>query len=1579
MASVATKDLANLGILAHSSPYPASDEPSDHPIKKVLRTPRIQSKRPKTRSLAVNSSRTTTSSPIVVSSRERRAKKRQSREKSPVIDLTTDVDLEVVDANGESPLKYATKPRKDLPISRGIIGEKTGAGGLNDIPNPNLHHRLNAANELNLSPIKRDSSAQLYKMPQQTLPKKLPIAPLFLSSPSKLRKTVAFSDNITSDVPSSPLVGQREPQLTPKRSILKPASENFDSSPLDPNNSAMWVKTSHAILHQFSTSSHAPNNAEFWHPGTIIQLEPKSSDLLQLVDGCVEVLRLDGFCRKFEVYATLNQIFKLNDAVVLADLFAGDASTSSWVAMVEKTTGFKRKRLTPFIHDICEHVTRDIRAIEEKLFTSSGIPKLSLPRNDPFQARTLSQALKLVSSFLSISSLNSCIPVGTVKWFYSHTCEMIVNPTISKSLVLPYLSIIKDCHFSGKKRRFIFENSPNPLLERMLFALLNIRNFVSSSLVNEKFIALKNLIQKFPAIMAKNIHLWFGGLVLNLCDITFPLYTKIAAMGITSLLEAARNYLDNPDVCLAARSMLEMPLPTEQKSFASENLISISTMPLTVTIDYVSDSLKELIDSGHYKSAMDIWVGLTLLLGSFDNGIETWKHLHPWLQVHKYCFNALSILAKVTALASWKAIIYKVCVLELKNNRHTLGHIDGTKGSMDLNNIHSTPNAKQQLRLEEVLRPKIKLLIHIFVNISSVEFQKEIIDTLDHAFLSILYTLLNNQQKANAKMLVIYWDKIIQPIFINFYFKKEISNAHMHHLGVGILNRLLKPSTPVNEKSYSTVRCLSHEPVSLGEINSLNPRWVYLRFEKLLLILLVVFKLKELDIDAKIGSFNTFLNTLKFTTKKELQPSDTTYDIIDNLPMALQVIFDNGKASYDSIFKLLVNVNDTFGASNLISETDESPFVFDVILANSIQGLEAQQLNAILSMLHGAISEKKSLIFLSHLVEMNNKFKRQDLTEFVGECLNNKKSLKFSHQDMILVGKIFKLLDQNFAGIAKKLIQHIVLLKANEFEKIVEELGLASWNIQIFKFFLTLMHDAPYEHLKVTCLNLILSKWQANEYFREILDMLLENKFDYEIHSLRSSIVENLQKLGDQQKIRNWGEYLASFQSETKKLDELMCSSIALDIDLTTIPNFQWQNFPRYQEAYQRKNGTLSSGTKSLASGTIDAREVELDNMIQSELKHHPASEEDTTHAQEKKKARDADPELDSTVERITIVLSSESEQRDVEARKGAETEVEEENEQRQFPQIDDAPIEVEGKSLKTETDKAVKQPATRRRSERLQSSAKLISPKSKNRSSTKEQKSVTNGGSEQGAPETASKGRRDENTKEIENGLSLENNDSEPIEDSLIKEDTNKRSREDSNGSDRKRHKVEEATKQISDSDESVKNKLLPENVNGLMEIHSSSSNSKKGDTDSAESVGSISADSRDASFVMNTSNMMEASNAKQNSHKIPSKVNASFDASSSNIEVNNSNMELINTASPARKQLSTVKEVPGMETSSSEIVHQIVPEVDSIGFLQLKSALEQVDRSELASLTFKEKYDLETMMMQFILRMRSQGEGTK
>lgn len=1549
MASVAAKEIASLGSPANNSAYTVPEEAPEPPVKKDIRTPKLQPKRPRTRSLVLNTSWPASSTPTKLSNREKRARDRHPREKSPVIDLTTDVDFEVPDANGESPLKNASKPRKDLPtnISRGIVGANSPQD-LNDMPNPKLQHRLaNNANELNLSPIKKDSTTKRYFTSLTKLPQNVVTDQLLLSSPSKRRKTVAFSDNIVSDVPSSPICGEHEPQMTPKRSILKPASEPMESSPLDPNNSTMWVKTSHTILHQFSLSSHAPNNPAFWQPGTIILLEPKSSDLLQLVDGCVEVLRIESFIRKFEVYATLNQIFKLNDANILSELFVGDGGSSNWLAMVEKSTGFKRKSLNPYITSLCEFVTRDIEAIELRLFSNDGDPKLSPSKNDPFEARSLSQALKLVSSLLAIPSINSCIPVNTVKWFYLHTCDMIVKPSISKSLVLPYLSIIKDCQFSAKKRRFIFESSPNPILERMLFALLNIRNFVSSSLVNEKFIALKNLIQKFPAITAKNFHHWFGGLVLNLCDITFPLYTKIVSTGITALLEAARNYLDNNDICLAARKLLEFPLPMKQKSFTSENLVSISTMPLTITIDYVGDSLKELIDNGHYKFAMDIWVGLTLLLGNFDNGVENWKYLQPWLQVHKYCFNEPSINAKITALASWKVIIYKVCICEFKDIRHNLtGLVDSIKNTEN-NSSNVTPNSKHHLRLEEVLRPKIKLLIHVFINISSVEFQREIVDTLDRSFLSILYNLLNHQQKTNPKMLLIYWDKIIQPVLMNFYFKKESSNSHMHHLGLGILNRLIKPATPVNEKSYSSIRCLSHEAVTLSEINSLNPRWIYLRFERMLPFLLTIFKLSELDTDAKIGCFNNFLNTLKFTTKKEIQPSDTTFDIVDSIPTALQAFFENSRISYDSVFKLIVNLNDTFGASNLVLEHDESPGVFDVVLANSITNLNTQQLNAILSMLHGAIGERKSLLFLCRLVDINQKFNREDLSQFVGDCLNNKKSLKFSHQDMIYVGKIFRLLDQNFAGIAKKLIQHIVLLKANEFEKMVDELGLSHWSIQIFKFFIILMHDAPFDHLKLTSLNLIKSKWQSNSCFDEIFRLLVENKFDFEIFNLRTDISRHLQRIGDKHLIHLWQDYLQSFEGETSQLDELMCVSIDLDFDIASIASNQWKNLPVFKKAFDENFGSLPSDYHScnlktstnITTGVgIDAKQVELENMIQSEFRHHTAANLASENASLTKNNEEMLGKVNSLQGsnnvQNPIILSSEHDIKE--------------------PEVLERKSSSDNLSFTSKQAKRVEGSLTRRRSERLLSASggNLKIGMDKLSMNDVAEKLPTRSDRIEKNKRGTSKKVKSINENQLEEVDALgqsENNDTETNEGSLVnsqvEEGSKKREIEETDSIAFKKQKVNEDTKQVSDSDDSLKKKNHPDHDHEMMEIISNSSNSKKSDSDSGESMGSIDCvDSQDRSVIANTSNISEA---------------------------------IVN-PSPLKRQLSVVEEIPALESKSSSDCNEqlICGAIQSNVRLNLKAALEKVDQEELAALTFQEKYDLETAMMQFILRMRALGE---
>lgn len=1484
-------------------------------------------------------------SPATASKRDKKSK---NREKSPVIDLTTDEETDHVIGmvEDESPLRNATtRSRKDLPTHSGSseillknsepLDSKSISAEPRNMANPMLAP-LKSCVDLNLSPIKKMA-------PPVVSPRKIILIPVFLSSPTKRRRIVTFSDNVV-DMPSSPLA---ETDITPRKPILKSVTETEESSPMDPNNAAMWMKTTHSILHLFSTEIHSPSNPAFWQPGTIIQLESRSNDLPQLVDGCMEVLRNETFPRKFEVYATLNQVCKLNDANTLAELFAGEVS--NWSGNVEKTTGYKPKPNSDYIKDICKFVHRDIEAIEKKLF-SSPKPNLSPTRNDPFQSRTLSQALKLVSYLLASPSVNSCIPVIDIKWLYTHACELIVKPTISKSLVLPYLSIIKDCHFSAKKRRLIFESMPNPILEQMLFALLNIRNFTSSSLVNEKFIALKNMVQNFPAMMAKNFHHWFGGLVLNLCDLSFPLYTKVVSMGITALLEAARNYLDSNDICLVGRKFLESPLPMDQKSFATENLLSISTMPLTLTIDYVTDSLKDLIHHGHFKFAMDIWVGLTLLCGGFENGMENWKHLTSWLQVHKYCFNEAAVYAKVTALSSWKVIIYKICCCDLRD----LGNYLPNEQHKETGAI-VTPNTKQQMRLDEILRPKIKLLIHVFINITSVEFQREIIDALHHSFLSILYNILSYQPRTTAKYLYLYWDKIIQPVLINFYFKKDYSNAHMHHLGLGIFNRLIKPATPVNEKSFSSIRCLSNETVSLNEINSLNPRWVYLRFEKIMQIMVINFKLEKLELHAKLNCFNSFLNTLKFATKKEVHLSDSTYDLIDSIPFALQVLFVHHKVSYDTLFKLIVNLNDTFGAANLITDGEETQNVFEVILSHTMNTLTSQQMNAILSMLHGAIGERKSLLFIFQLVRMSKTNASEDLDNFIGDFLNSKKFARLSSSDMILASRMFEILDKNFAGIAKKLIQHIVLLKADEFERMVSQLRISEWNIQIFKFFVTLMHDAPYEHLKQASLSLISSKWQKQSDFKELFHLLLEGNFEFEVTSLRHEMVQNLKSIPDLTSA--WMLHLEKFEGEDSVLDQLLCSTFESDLDVLALVKNRWEQFPLLKKAWLSKHGSLYKDpdcpyreqSHEPSDSDIDAKQGELESLLESAFEIHKDSEKRTEELGSEKEQTKKNPgsvldqASEDTGERKeqNIVLPSEA---DLGSNKGSG-----EFEIHKFTDINN--------SKRTE----ITPPVTRRRSRRR--AAKTPAAANKHAKiieiSSDDQPAIEALVPSSEVTKNAVVDARDQNDLEDaileveKENCSLEKvHDSDIIDDSAESEPKNgKRKAPPSTSQNTKRKRQDETdVKQVSDSDESAKNKLTREaTVGPRVEIIS---DEKKPQDDSVNSIPSFNNRSfQGQSTAVNTSNESEEGSSY-----------AQAKDSADEAEI----------SSLSKRELSVVEERPHLESEVDRVPVEM-------GASHLQHILENMQDTELAKMELAERHHLETQLMQFILRMRQVPTVTK
>lgn len=1194
---------------------PANTQPPpNEDLNPVILTllPSKGQKRPRTRSSLLRSLEDNSAAASVAPKRKKnknpKTAKTRGREELPVIDLTVDessFDCSFDQGSKPGPEEYKSAdvsaistPEKPAPIGVDPTNQKLrnskGRGRLSELVSLEDTPQLKPAAreppqgdvpfELNSSPIKK---IQTEMVPR--LGKKKSVHSNILSSPTKKRKSVAFSDNIASDIIEEYSNMDVEPQLnTPRRSILKVAQIEL-VSPLDPCNSSMWVKSPQRA------QVHSPSNPQFWQPGTIIQLLCKSQDLPQLLEGCLDVLEDAAFDKKFEVYATLNLICKTNDVITLKELLLGEDSV--WIAHVEANTEFKRSNPTQYMKLLCAYAQRDIGLLESSLFVKSEAPRLTAPSNNPFDSRILNQVLKLIANLLALPTLNAAISVEDIRSFYSHTCDILVKPNIPKSLVAPYLSIIKDCNISSKRRKLVFEATADPLLEKLLFALLNMRNFVSSSLINEKFIALRNLIQNFPNVLAKNFHLWFPGFLLNLCDLSFVLYAKVIGTGVTTLLEVARTYLDVQDVCSVTRRVLESPIPMESKSWISENLLSINSYPQTLTIDYVAENLKELIWHGHHKYAMDIWVGLTLLIGNIPGGLENWKHLNEWLQVHKDCFNEKSFLAKETALTSWKVIIYKICFHELRDIKALIPISVNSPVKLNPGSAsRHTPN------WELALRPKIKLLIHPFLCINTTEIRNEIVDSFHRVFVSILYNLFNFHQKSNSRFFQVCWLRIVVPVMMNFYFKSKSSTEYMHLLGSDVVLGLLSPPANSSEKVPNSIRCLSNEPIRIAEVHPFNPRWLHSGFERVFPVLQLLFELEHIPIDTKLTGLCSFLNSIKLILKKEVQPSNPTFDLIESLHIPLQLIFDTHEMTYEVTFKLILNLIDAFGAANLVPSDASTKSVFDVVLRQSSKSFSDHQMNAILSMLYGAVGEKKSLLFLRLLNDVNVEIKREDVASYIGECLNNRKNAKFTLQEMMIVSNIFKTLDQNYAGVAKRLIQQIVLTKPEEFESLIQQLHVAMWSSQIFIFFLNLMYDAPYDHLKRAILSLIEKRLQELEMVEPILVYLLEQKSTVEILNLKDLVITKLKPLLPSHEALKqlWSSYVKEYSGDMTSLDKILVSAFRQNVAVEDLINDRWDQLPEFRAEWAAKIGLDCS--ESSTSGAYPIAAEKLDNMLEKEF-----------------------------------------------------------------------------------------------------------------------------------------------------------------------------------------------------------------------------------------------------------------------------------------------------------------------------------------------------------------------------------------
>ncbi|KAK6454083.1 RAP1-interacting factor [Scheffersomyces xylosifermentans] len=975
-----------------------------------------------------------------------------------------------------------------------------------------LAPKSSGIDELSSSPIKRidNNALRTFSPPKKTsISKIIPSS----SSPIKRKKCVAFSDDLVSDCPSSP-----DPRQTPKGSILKSYDLNLQSSPMDPNNTALWVKSPSK-----RSNSHGPRNPNFWLPGTIIQLPANSSELPQLIEGCIAVLRDPQFDRRFEVYATLNYIYKSNNGENLMKFFAMNSNQSN-SSPTKTSTTFNRARSPQLesnnVISLSFLVRRDIVAIEAELFSGASDEAddndnekenpSSPNKTDPFRIRIVNQALKLMNFFMLDQELNNFIPLDDIKWFYRHSCTVLTKDNISKALIAPYLLIIKDCKLSPKKKRMLFDNPEIP--EKMIYSLINMRSFPSSSLITERFMCFKNFVNNFPNIMAKNITHWFDVLILNVCYLSGPFYVKCIEVGTNCLLEVAKAFLDNQHVKSTVCTFLSQRMTKEVKSLSSENSLSFETQveesQSYMYIDFILIKLEELIQFGQYKEAMDIWVAVTLLVGDCGSTFEQWDYLHNWLRIPKFCFNSQNVNARVISLNSWKAIVYNLCHDDLEHMKKTIEPL-----------MKQANPKERQASIHSAMKNKVRLLTHLFFSISSSDPPKEVVDSLHNLFMSILYMLLNPSiAKQTTKYLHIYWDKIVQSVLLNFYFKKDTSNAYMHQLGLKVLMRLLKAATPLKDKNFNPVRCLSNEPVNINEVYSLPSRWVYSKFDRVMHNIVLVFQSEKFHIEQKLNFFNTFLYSLRMVTKKEIKPSDQTFDIIDNLPIVLEQLFKTSRLSFELAHKMLINLHDTFDPATLVSRSNEphsfdpSGNIYNLIIENCISNLSTYQIRELIQLITASISDRRVLIFMLELCKLQKRLQNSDLYALILEFLNAR-VIQNNEADLKLYGEFCQLTSTGVEVFVKRLIQSVVGISSSDDQRqSLSHLNIPSWNQELFKFFVMLVHNAPNRYIQELAIESINTRFEDSKSFIDLIKFLVNNNYFLELDELRSRILATSQK-----------------------------------------------------------------------------------------------------------------------------------------------------------------------------------------------------------------------------------------------------------------------------------------------------------------------------------------------------------------------------------------------------------------------------------------------------------------------------------
>lgn len=740
-----------------------------------------------------------------------------------------------------------------LPPPSSMTPSRSSRRSKKNITTPNDHAN---SSPLNAKQIVQERAPMAQSSPiRQTRTNSLPspspdVHHTSKSSPIKLKKVMFNDGNLINFDKSSPIIPNNQ---SPKKSILKPTTRPPLMNPLLPQTSLQGSLVN-------------PSQIEFWTPGNIPRLtNPTSSNhelifFKNVVHGGITVLESSSCDKHFEIYATINLLLKdLNDRKIIT--------------------------LLDYLPDLIRLLKRDMTIIENQIISTDTLSK------DPFLVRTDIQITKILTQLISNTKIinsfwkKSKSNFEYVRWCIIHSSSIILKPTVSKSLLTANLQLLKD----HKVHQQISMSNQ----EYILYALLNMKYFNSSSLLVERLYTLKSLIINHTIMMEKNAKTWLPFLFNCLCDFNSQ-YQKQQQVAIQTLLESSKVFITSKTINFEIKMLLNSPIH-KTLQIAPDSQISLNSTPLDLqqsTFTYITCRIEDLLQD-QVKVAMDFWLGLTILVFNDSNYLqENPIEGSPWYGVLEKCLIHQEQVVKKAGVRAFRGLVYVVS----KNLK-----LFTENGKLDSVGIER----------------KLELMFSGFEKIGDDYTD---LDDLVNLSLQMFYVLLNNPQNVGL-------DQFIWKFIIKVLDNLQKRSKYLEKICVMIFSHLVgTPSSQAQRKSsadngFYLIKCLGTDKFELNDINRLSSEIVLDRHD----VIYEIFKSLVWDnpnetLKVKVNCLSNLLNSFKPIAQKDtdLIVTKKIFQVIDNYSQFAQCYFEelvqlSSADKLDYINKLVFVLKTTFG------------------------------------------------------------------------------------------------------------------------------------------------------------------------------------------------------------------------------------------------------------------------------------------------------------------------------------------------------------------------------------------------------------------------------------------------------------------------------------------------------------------------------------------------------------------------------------------------------------------------------------------------------------------------------------------